>query len=157
MGRQEKAKAKARERPQRLDAPPLRPPIGLTTGAEIVLAVRYDALTLYDLRNHWLWADSMSIDASLDHDTRRGLRERARYEIANNSYAMGVALAIANAVVGTGPRLQAFVDDRDLEKDVEWTFDDWAEEIHLAEKLRAMRFARFQDGSLRDFVNKFRS
>lgn len=111
-----------------------------------VKAVRYDALTLYDLRNHWLWADSMSIDASLDHDTRRGLRERARYEIANNSYAMGVALAIANAVVGTGPRLQAFVDDRDLEKDVEWTFDDWAEEIHLAEKLRAMRFARFQDG-----------
>ena len=114
-----------------------------------ISATRFDALTDENLRNHWRWVDNRSIDASLDPETRRQLRNRARYEIANNSYAFGVALAISNAVVGSGPRLQildGLNDDRDLIKRVEWDFSAWAQDIKLAEKLRSMRFARFQDG-----------
>ena len=36
---------------------------------------------------------------------RRMLRSRSRYEVANNSYAKGVVLTLANDVVGTGPGL----------------------------------------------------
>lgn len=117
----------------------------VTSGRKIV-ATRYDVINNTDLVNYWRFVDCRSVDASLDQDTRRRLRERARYEVANNSYAMGVSLAIANAVVGSGARLQAYVDDKNLEKRIEWDFADWADEIKLAEKLRAMRFARFQDG-----------
>jgi len=31
---------------------------------------------------------------------------RARYEVANNAYARGIVLTLANDVIGTGPRLQ---------------------------------------------------
>jgi len=33
-------------------------------------------------------------------------RNPARYEVANNAYARGIVLTLANDVVGTGPRLQ---------------------------------------------------
>lgn len=111
-------------------------------------ATRYDATRPEsDLDRFWSGADSRSVDASLDPETRRKLRERARYEVANNCYATGLGLTIANAVVGSGPRLQ-IVDaaDRGFNKRVEWEFCEWSEEIRLAEKLRAMRFARYQDG-----------
>lgn len=120
-----------------------------------VSATRFDALTDANLLNHWRWVDNRSLDQSLDAETRRQLRNRSRYEIANNSYAFGVALAVSNAVVGCGPRLQIlggfdYIDNeqrrRDLIKRIEWDFAAWQESINLAEKLRAMRFARFQDG-----------
>lgn len=117
------------------------------TASRTIAATRYDALTDKNLRDHWRWVDSRSVDSSLDSETRRRLRERARYEVANNSYAMGVALAIANAVVGSGPRLQILSDlDRETLKRAEWSFVDWIDAVGLPEKLRAMRFARFQDG-----------
>lgn len=106
-------------------------------------ATRYD--NLKDLENYWK-VDSRSVDASLSPDVRKRLRERARYEVANNSYAMGAGLGLANAVVGSGARLQAMSDDKELNSLVEWSFCEWQEEIRLAEKLRAMRFARYQDG-----------
>lgn len=113
----------------------------------LLQGVRYDALTDKNLIDHWRWADSRSIDASLDADVRRRLRERARYEVANNSYAFGCALALANAVVGSGPRIQILSDlTQEQTRRAEWDFAEWSTEINLAEKLRSMRFARFQDG-----------
>lgn len=114
-----------------------------------IKATRFDALTDRNLKDHWRWVDNRSLDASLDAETRRQLRNRSRYEVANNSYAFGVALAISNAVVGSGPRLQildGLNDDREAIKRAEWDFAAWMLEIKLAEKLRSMRFARFQDG-----------
>ena len=108
-------------------------------------ATHYDATSLRDLDYYWK-TDSKSVDASLDPETRRKLRERARYEVANNSYAMGVALALADAVVGSGARLQVLSLDKELAKRIEWDFCEWQEQIGLAEKLRAMRIAKFQDG-----------
>lgn len=65
-------------------------------------ATHYDATTNEDLKEYWRWTDNKSVDASLDPATREKLRKRARYEVANNSYALGCALAIADAVIGFG-------------------------------------------------------
>ena len=45
-------------------------------------------------------------DAAASPAVRRTLRNRARYEVANNSYARGIVLTLANDSIGTGPRLQ---------------------------------------------------
>ncbi len=108
---------------------------------------RYDAARpSRELDAYWGRADSLGGDAALDPDTRRKLRERSRYEFANNCYARGAGLLWANAVVGSGPRPQLMGDDREFNKRVEWAFCEWAEEIGLAAKLRSMRVSRFVDG-----------
>ena len=72
-----------------------------------VLRARYDAAqTSPENARHWAMADALSADAAGTADVRRRLRERARYEVANNSYAKGIVLTLANDCVGTGPRLQ---------------------------------------------------
>lgn len=58
-------------------------------------------------------ADHLSANAAASSEIRRILRSRARYEVANNSYAKGIVLTLANYVVGTGPRLQMLTDDPD--------------------------------------------
>ena len=77
---------------------------------------------------------------------RRTLRSRARYEVANNSYARGIVLTLANDTVGTGPRLQMLTGLDAVNRTVEREFETWALEVALAEKLRTMRMARCQDG-----------
>ncbi len=77
---------------------------------------------------------------------RRTLRNRSRYEIANNSYARGISLTLANDCVGTGPRLQMLTTDAFANRLVEQEFFAWSDAIGLAEKLRTMRLARVSDG-----------
>ena len=77
---------------------------------------------------------------------RRLLRERSRYEVANNSYARGILLTIANDTIGTGPRLQLLTKNSSLNHQVESDFEAWATAASLPEKLRTMRMARCQDG-----------
>ncbi|MCA9268641.1 MAG: phage portal protein, partial [Planctomycetales bacterium] len=79
-------------------------------------------------------------------EVRRVLRNRARYEIANNSYARGITLTLANDTVGTGPRLQMLSADAEANRVVEREFSRWSQAIRLAEKLRTMRLARAADG-----------
>lgn len=65
---------------------------------------RYDAAqTTDENRQHWASADQLSANAAVSPEVRRILRARARYEIANNSYAKGIVLTLANCVLGTGP------------------------------------------------------
>src|SRR4030042_980895 len=72
---------------------------------------RYDAAqTTDDNRRHWANADGLSADAAVNSEVRRTLRNRARYEVANNSYAKGIVLTLPNDVIGTGPRLQMLTD-----------------------------------------------
>lgn len=71
------------------------------------LRAKYDAAnTTLDNVKHWSRADGLSASAANSPDVRRILRNRSRYEVANNSYARGITLTLANDVVGTGPRLQ---------------------------------------------------
>jgi Protein of unknown function (DUF2924) len=68
---------------------------------------RYDAATTtVDNVRHWAAADGLSASAANSPEVRRTLRNRSRYEIANNSYARGISLTLANDCIGTGPRLQ---------------------------------------------------
>jgi len=79
-------------------------------------------------------------------DVRRVLRNRARYEVANNAYAKGMVLTIASDCVGTGPRLQLLLDDAKANRIIEQAFADWAAAVDLPTTLRAMRMAKATDG-----------
>jgi len=77
-----------------------------------IIRAKFDsAQTTPDNRRHWANADLLSADAAATPEVRRILRSRARYEVANNCYARGIILTLANDVIGTGPRLQMLLGD----------------------------------------------
>jgi len=116
------------------------------------------AQTTPENRRHWANADYLSADAAANPQVRQTLRNRARYEVANNSYARGIVLTLANDVIGTGPRLQMLLPaeasakvgrdgaDAGANQTIEREFAAWAKAVDLAGKLRTMRMARAQDG-----------
>jgi len=113
----------------------------------LVVRAKFDsAQTTADNRRHWANADGLSADAAANPEVRRVLRNRARYEVANNSYARGIVLTLANDVIGTGPRLQMLTDSAEVNQTIEREFIAWAKAIDLPGKLRTMRQARAQDG-----------
>jgi lambda family phage portal protein len=113
----------------------------------VVVRAKFDsAQTTPDNRRHWANADGLSADAAANPEVRRTLRNRARYEVANNSYARGIVLTLANDVIGTGPRLQMLTDSAEANQTIEREFAAWAKAIDLPGKLRTMRQARAQDG-----------
>lgn len=108
---------------------------------------RYDAaVTTSDNYRHWANADGLSADAAASPEVRRILRNRARYEVANNSYAKGIVVTLANDLIGTGPRLQMLTPDPIANRVVEREFVAWSQATNLADKLRTMRMARAEDG-----------
>ncbi|HBG28594.1 MAG: hypothetical protein A2Y10_08605 [Planctomycetes bacterium GWF2_41_51] len=112
-----------------------------------ILRARFDAAqTTADNQRHWSNADGLSADGAANADVRKTLRNRSRYEVANNSYARGIVTTLANDVVGTGPRLQMLTDDDFGNRIIETEFMNWASQIRLAQKLRTMRMARASDG-----------
>ena len=115
-----------------------------------MIRAKFDsAQTNADNRRHWANADGLSADAAASPAVRRTLRNRARYEVANNSYARGIVLTLANDVTGTGPRLQMLLandDDAKTNQTIEREFMAWAKAVDLPGKLRTMRMARAQDG-----------
>ncbi|MGE4157619.1 MAG: phage portal protein [Planctomycetota bacterium] len=111
------------------------------------MQARFDsAATTDNNRRHWANADALSADAAANASVRRTLRNRARYEVANNSYARGIVLTLANDTIGTGPRLQLLTGSNEANNEIEHEFARWAREVSLAEKLRTLRMARAQDG-----------
>ncbi|MBE7466806.1 MAG: phage portal protein [Planctomycetes bacterium] len=113
----------------------------------LFVRARYDAaLTNENNRRHWANADGLSANAANSPEVRRILRNRARYEVANNSYARGIVLTLANDCIGTGPRLQMLSLDREGNSAVEREFARWTVAVGLADKLRIMRVAKAEDG-----------
>jgi lambda family phage portal protein len=102
-------------------------------------------------QRHWAAADGFSADAALSPAVRTKIRNRARYEIANNSYAAGMASTWARDMVGTGPRLQLDlgpdVNPRKT-RQVETAFFDWTVECDLAQKLRLSKQAKIGSGEV---------
>ena len=112
-----------------------------------MLRARYDAATTNnENRRHWANADGLSANAANSPEVRRVLRNRARYEVANNSYARGIVLTLANDVIGTGPRLQMLTRDAEANRRIEQEFMRWSKATGLAERLRTLRMARAADG-----------
>ena len=63
----------------------------------VTLHAKYDAAqTTRENLRHWAMADGLSADAAASSDVRKTLRQRARYEVSNNSYAKGIVLTLAN-------------------------------------------------------------
>ncbi len=108
---------------------------------------RYDAAqTTPENANHWANADAYSATAANSVEVRRTLRNRARYEVANNGYASGIVETIANDTIGTGPRLQIQTKDPEFNERVATEFEEWTAATGLAEKLRTLHQARMVDG-----------
>lgn len=111
-----------------------------------VARAKFDAAGQGDDHRHWANADAFAADAALSPQVRQTLRNRARYERANNSYLAGISSTLANDLIGTGPRLQLDIGDTDLAREVERLFFDWGWSIDLPAKLRTMREALVTDG-----------
>jgi lambda family phage portal protein len=108
---------------------------------------RYDAAqTTQDNLNHWVMADPLSSDAGTTPAVRRVLRNRARYESANNSYCRGIVLTLANDTVGTGPRLKVNTNSQQVDRTIEKNFHSWMEQVQLPQKLRVIRQSMCVDG-----------
>lgn len=113
------------------------------------LAARYDsAQTTADNTRHWAHADGLSPNAANSPAVRRILRNRARYEVANNCYAKHIVQTVANDLVGTGPRLQMQTGDTNANQIIEREFAKWAREVKLGAKLRLMRRERAESGEV---------
>lgn len=108
---------------------------------------RYDAAqTNATNANHWNSADNLSARSANTLAVRKRLRERARYEVANNSFANGIVKTLANDCIGTGPRLQVLTGDTSANLKLQNEWWKWSQAVGLPRKLRAMRMARAVDG-----------
>lgn len=126
------------------------------TGAQ--LQARYDlAQTTDGNRKHWSAADALSAELANSHGVRFVMRNRTRYEVANNSYVKGMVKTACNDTVGgEGPRLQMLSPRstpetggiRTTNTKVETDWAAWAAEVKLAKKLRKMRRAKMESGEV---------
>jgi hypothetical protein len=107
----------------------------------------YDAAqTTADNRRWWANADALSARGANSPGKRKTLRERSRYEAANNCYAGGIVKTLAEDTIGTGPRIQLTGLDSEDAALVEREFREWCKAIGLADYLQTMRRARSVDG-----------
>ncbi len=101
-----------------------------------------------DNDNHWAWADALNANAANDPSTRKTLRERARYEAANNGYCGGLIKKTGNDLIGTRPRIQLTIPgaDRKVSRRIEKAFGKWARKARLGRKLRLLDNMALRDG-----------
>lgn len=118
-----------------------------------MIRARYDAAaTDADNRNHWGNVDSLSARQANNPAVRATLRDRARYETANNCYARGIVNTVADLTIGYGPTLTfrrpptTTKAEAEALRETARLFNEWAESIQLWQKLWTMRVAKCQDG-----------
>ena len=117
-------------------------------GQRRTVRARYDmAQTTEENAAHWSMATDWTADMEANHDTRRVLRNRSRYEIGNNPWLHGAILQMAEDLIGTGPRLQITgMDDQDAANETERAFRRWARRVSLDALLRSAFTAEVMDG-----------
>lgn len=110
---------------------------------------RFDSAQTNDQNaRHWASADGLSADAAASPSVRAIIRNRSRYESANNAYADGILETLAMDTIGRGPRLQINTRSRLVNRQIEKAFVAWAAAIGLAEKLRVARRTKAVDGEV---------
>ena len=113
------------------------------------LRASYDSASTNDLNSkHWSYSDGLSADSALSSSVRKKIRERARYETENNTYAKGMLNTLSDNVIGIGPRLQLLTPDSKFNSTVELAFTEWMRAVSLADKLRLMQKTRVRDGEV---------
>lgn len=120
------------------------------------------AKTTEENRAHWSNADGLSAAAANSPEVRRRLRDRARYEDGNNSNASGLAGALADEMIGTGPRLQLTLPETDpdfgtplppeLAREIECRWREWCDATALADKLHTGTRSEIVTGEVFDFL-----
>jgi len=141
--------ATAASRPAKIGRvqPKNRPALSHEGGPERPIRAKYDAAqSTDDNKLYWGGADGLSARAANSPGVRRILRNRARYEVANNCYADGMLSTLADYVVGTGPKLQVLTDDEQFNEAVEQAFFRWDAKTRWGQKLWQMRYAWGMDG-----------
>jgi capsid protein len=107
----------------------------------------YDAAkTTRDNRKLWKDTDSLAAVSQLTPGVRRTLRNRARYECQNNTYAAGLVRTLVGDTVGRGPRLQMQTDDAALNAGVEDLWRTWSAAVNLPLNLRVLAGVRYVAG-----------
>ena len=87
---------------------------------------RYDvAQTTEENASLWGRVDALSAAAANNPAVRTTIRNRARYEVANNSYAKGIVQTLTNDTVG--PSVQLQIGDAENAQEIEKDFEDWAD------------------------------
>lgn len=108
---------------------------------------RYDAAqTTSRNAEHWRWADNFNADQSNSPQVRERLRNRARYECANNPWLSGLIMQVASDLIGVMPRLQINSIDEKYSSRIERDFREWAEAVNLGELLRVAYITKMRDG-----------
>jgi len=119
----------------------------LNAAAQQVLRARLDAAgQSEDMEKWWSGADPSGPNWTARYDQRKKIRERARYEVANNSYAFGIVQTVAMHTIGRGPRLQLTGLVREWNSQIEQAWHEHVEAINLARRLTSMVAARVYDG-----------
>jgi capsid protein len=107
----------------------------------------YDAAqTTPTSANYWPGQDHFDADRSNTPAARKTTRERARYEVANDSLAKGIVLTLANHEIGGGPALQVLTQNDGFNAMVQARWNEWCVATDFAEKLHTMVQARIVDG-----------
>ena len=107
----------------------------------------YDAASgSSEFSNYWSAADHFDADSAHSPAVRRTLRGRARYEVANNGYADGIAQTYATHLVGRGPALRMLTASQTFNQMVEKAWNRWAKACQLRRKLWTMAHAKHVDG-----------
>lgn len=83
---------------------------------------------------HFQRADGRDADAIIAADLAT-LRNRARYEIRNNSYAKGIVDTLGTDLIGCGPRLQVQTRSSDYANEVEDKFTEWMDACELTGRM----------------------
>jgi len=110
---------------------------------EAKIKARYDAaLTTEENSKHWSNVDYLSAKSANDYGTRRTLRARAGYEIANNCWARGIVNRRAAYLIGRGPRLQVQLGSPEESRWVERAWNKWASATGFVSALRTMAVAK---------------
>ena len=112
-----------------------------------MLKARYDAAqTTEDNKKYWSEADAFSALGANTPEVRRILRNRARYECANNSYCKGMIRTLADDTIGKGPRLQFGTPDATANAAIGEAFQEWADAACLSSKLHTLKQSQVTDG-----------
>ena len=101
----------------------------------VMLRARYDAAqTTSENARHWAMADGLSADGATSADVRRKLRDRARYEVANNSYAKGIVLIMMDRLNDAKSEFKRVLDSRRIEDDMKQKVQGIIEKIESYQK-----------------------
>jgi lambda family phage portal protein len=115
--------------------------------AKPAVKASYDAArTTPENRRHWQNADNFSATTANTPEVRRRLRNRARYETANDGYAAGLVRDLAADVIGSGPSLLGQLENDKDNRLVEDAWHEWCDATNFYDKLRMAEENRIVDG-----------